>query len=128
MDYILYMPISKTKILEGVIVYFHRTLFGVKEVPTSSSDQIGSIAGLYTSSAYAVLFVNYLGYDGLDQYPHPYVQHPTCHVQSAIIALNHALEKLRAEFPSVNKFKLFTAGYSEGASYALWLEKCLEKP
>ena len=63
MDYILYMPLSKSKVLKGVILYYHPTLFGIKEVPTSSTDQINGIAGLYLTSAYAVLFINYLGYD-----------------------------------------------------------------
>ncbi len=57
------MPLSKSKVLKGVILYYHPTLFGIKEVPTSSTDQINGIAGLYLTSAYAVLFINYLGYD-----------------------------------------------------------------
>lgn len=76
MDYVIYMPISTTKILEGVIIYFHSTLYGVRQVPTSGSDQINSIAGLYTANGYAVVFIDYLGYQNTDQFPHPYLQYP----------------------------------------------------
>lgn len=30
MDYVLFTPISKSKALEGVVIYYHPTLFGVK--------------------------------------------------------------------------------------------------
>lgn len=56
------------------------------------------------------------------------MQYPTCHVKSSILALNKALRKLKAEFPAISRFRLFAAGYSEGAAYALWLERCLSRP
>lgn len=52
--------------------------------------------------------------------------YPKIHVKSAILALNHALSTIKTAFPSSKVFNLFTIGYSWGASYALWLEKCLE--
>ena len=95
MDYVLYMPISKTKVLAGVIIYYHPTLFGTREVPTSNTNQINAIAALYITSAYAIIFINYLGYKKIDSIPHPYVQYAPCNTKSSIIALNSALVQLK---------------------------------
>ncbi len=128
MDYVLYMPISKTKVLKGVVMYYHHTLFGTKDVPTSSTEQINAIASLYLTSGYVVIFINYLGYKKTNIFPHPYVQYAPCNTKSSIMALNSALPKLKDMFPSISKFKLFVVGYAEGAAYALWLERCLAQP
>lgn len=93
MDYVLYTPISK--ILKGIIAYFHPTLFGLKQTPTSETDQVSAIAGLYVTSGYAILFIDYLGYSKEEGNPHPYVQYPNCNTLSAILALNKALKKLK---------------------------------
>ncbi len=42
-------------------------------------------------------------------------------VKSAILSLNNALDKIKPAFPTVKNLNLFSVGYSEGASYALWL-------
>lgn len=128
MDYSIYMPVSKTRALNGVIIYYHHSTFGVQEVPTADPGIINTIASLYLTSAYAIVFINYLGYNSGDLFPHPFVQYPTCNTKSSIIALNSVLPKLKRQYPAINKFKLFAAGYSEGAAYALQLEKCLAQP
>lgn len=62
MSYALYTPVSKMNIIKGIVAYFHPTLFGLAQTPTSNTDQINAIAGLYISNGYAILFIDYLGY------------------------------------------------------------------
>lgn len=62
MKYVLYMPYPEVKTIKGVVMYFHPTLFGISEIPTNAPTQVSSIAALYVSSAYAIIFINYLGY------------------------------------------------------------------
>lgn len=42
--------------------------------------------------------------------------------------MNNAIDSLKSMFPSVESLDLYSVGYSEGALYALWLEKCLKSP
>lgn len=54
--------------------------------------------------------------------------HPGQNVKSAINALNNALDTIRDQYGSMSVLPLFTVGYSEGASYAMWFEKCVQEP
>lgn len=74
MDYVIYIP--NVAQIAGIIMYYHPTLFGISEVPTSGTSQINAFAGLYVTSGYAIIFINYLGYNKNDDFPHPYVTFP----------------------------------------------------
>lgn len=123
MKYSIFLPTSSN--IKGVIVYFSPTQFGRLETPTKSSKQITAIAGLYVSQGYSIIFPNYLGYLDVDNYPHPYLLYPQVNTKSAILCLNNAISKIKAAFPLIKNVNLFSIGYSEGASYSIWLQKCL---
>lgn len=82
----MYLP--GTKILKGLVVYNHATLFGKYDLP-ANSQLAAAIATLYAASGYAVLFPNYLGYDHADNFPNPFVIHPTLNILASIRALNN---------------------------------------
>lgn len=113
MNYVIYMP--KTKQIKGVILYFHPTLFGVLQIPTKSPVEVAAISSLYASNGYAVVFPNYIGYDGFSSdkdTPHPYVTYPWQNVKSGMLALNSALKTIKGEYTFKELFPLFTIGYS----------------
>lgn len=53
--------------------------------------------------------------------------YPQENLQSAISSLNDISGDLAYLFKN-QQFDLFSVGYSEGASYSLWLDKCLSDP
>lgn len=67
------------------------------------------------------MFINYIGYDKNSDLPHPYVLFPEQNVQSAIAALNDVRPTLTEKYSYNQFFNLFAVGYSEGASYSLWM-------
>lgn len=88
----MYLP--ATKILKGLVLYNHATLFGKYDVP-ENSQQTPAITALYASSGFGILYPNYLGYKYFDSFPHPYVLYPTMNIQSSILALNKAEKEIK---------------------------------
>ena len=94
MRYLLSLP-RKTQKIKGVVLYFHSTIFGTYEIPVCQTALFSSIAALYTSNGYAIIFPNLLGYEGVDYYPHPYFMYPWQNVKAGILALNDGLDYLK---------------------------------
>ena len=116
----VYFPIwmNKSKIPKGVVIYFHPTLFGVKQVPTNYFDLQFAIASLYANNGYVAVFPSYIGHDPNSSTPHPYVMYLGQNIQSGIVCLNDISQELKRTY-NISKINLFSVGYSEGASYSI---------
>jgi len=80
--------------LKGVIIYFHPTIFGRYNAPSSNNEYYETIGGLYASQNYAVVMPDLIGFSDSGD-PHPYVLYPQQNVKCAILALNHAYSQIR---------------------------------
>ncbi len=115
--------------LRGVVVYFHGTTFNKAQV--GSDFQHGETqlcAQVFASQGYVVITPDYVG-QGVDwQNVHPYVLYPEVSAQTAVDMVDAAIPLLTETFdlqPGDPALKLFSTGYSEGGSYALWFNTYL---
>lgn len=122
----LLMPlgIDKTK-LKGVVVYFHGTTFDKQQVGSNyaSNTETQLMAQVFASQGYVVVIPDYVG-QGVDwQNVHPYVLYPRVSAKTAVDMLAAVKPLIMSQY-SFNgaepALKLFSTGYSEGGSYALW--------
>ena len=121
------MPIpQKGKSIKGLVAYSHPTIFGKEGAPSRNSDYEQALAGLYAANNYGLLVPNYLGFNLESSEPHPYILYPETTVRTMIATLNDAVPFLKEKYPDFN-LNLYSAGYSEGAGYSLWLHKCLQE-
>jgi hypothetical protein len=126
MTSILFLP-ADVKTLTGIITYQHPTIVGKKNGPSALKEETLAIGGFYASRGFAVIFPNYLGFLN-DTDPHPYSIYPQQTVRSIVTALNTLVEDGMFANYSNEFIPLHAVGYSEGASYSLWVSKCLSKP
>ncbi len=116
---------------KGVILYFHPTAFDKAGVPSMTyknehTKQDLMYASLYASQGYIVVLPDYIG-QGIDyKNIHPYVIFPEPNVISAIQLLNNVSDLIKDKY-GINQINLFSAGYSEGAGYSIWLAKYLKE-
>lgn len=92
MPYVVYKPIWEkgTRVPKGVVIYYHSTLFGIKQVPTSAESLLSEIfilASMYANNGYIFVVPNYIGYDS-NSTVHPYLTYPGQNLQSGIQCLN----------------------------------------
>jgi hypothetical protein len=122
----LLMPegIDATQV-KGVVVYFHGTTFDKSQVGSSYDNSVETQlnAQVFASQGYIVAIPDYVG-QGVDwQTVHPYVLYPEVSAQTAVDMLTAIKPTLSNRFgftATELPLKLFSTGYSEGGSYALW--------
>jgi hypothetical protein len=61
-----------------------------------------------------------------DTDPRPFLLYPEVVVRSAVTTLNELVSFLKG-FANVTP-NLYSLGYGEGGSYALWFSKCISSP
>lgn len=122
----LLMPlgIDKTKV-KGIVTYFHGTTFNKQQVGSNhaTNPETQLMAQVFASQGYIVIVPDYVG-QGIDwQNVHPYVLYPQVSAKTAVDMLT-AVKPLIVSRYGYNggepALKLFSTGYSEGGSYALW--------
>lgn len=77
----------ETEYIKGIIAYFHPTVFGKWNSPSSLNETYKAIAGFFASQGYAVVMPDYLGYAN-DPDQHPYVLYPQQTVRGTVNLLN----------------------------------------
>lgn len=60
MGYAAFLP--NVQKLQGVVLYFHGTILGTKDIPTNFGDDYLAIGSLFTSQGYATIIPNNIGY------------------------------------------------------------------
>lgn len=120
---LLLPPQTKPK---GVILFFHSTMTGKLRVPSLrfSDYKAKMLAAIFAANGYVVVAPDYIGLGGDYKSEHPYIIYPRPNVNDGhdmLIASLPVLHKYNLAFD--NNIPLFVAGYSEGASYALWFSK-----
>lgn len=123
----LLMPlgINKSK-LKGVVVYFHGTTFNKQMVGSNyaTNPETQLMAQVFASQGYVVAIPDYVG-QGVDwQNVHPYVLYPRVSAKTAVDMLAAVKPLIMAQYGfngAEPALKLFSTGYSEGGSYAVWL-------
>ncbi len=123
----LLMPqgISASQV-RGVIVYFHGTTFNKEQVGSEYLDNTETqlTAQVWGSQGYIVLIPDYVGQGDDWQNVHPYVLYPRVSAQTAVDMLAAVQPTIVDEYSFASDappLKLFSAGYSEGGAYSLWL-------
>ena len=59
----MYRPLeTEQKGIKGVILYFHSTIFGRRNGPSSNSNYWRTLGNFYASQNYVVLIPNFLGF------------------------------------------------------------------
>ena len=111
--------------LKGVVTYFHGTTFD-KAMVGSNYDGSGEtrlLAEVFASQGYVVVIPDYVGQGADWQNVHPYVLYPQVSAKTAVDMLAAVAPTIRAQYPldAGAQLKLFSAGYSEGGAYSLWL-------
>lgn len=119
---LVFLPIIKMP--RGIVIYYHKTVFGKYNGPSSLGPDFLAIGGLYASQGYAVVIPEYIGF-GDDKNSHPFILYPQQNVRSAVHALNQIDSDGLWKIYSESKFPLHSIGYSEGGSYSVWMSKCL---
>jgi hypothetical protein len=110
-----------------VIIYFHPTIFGRYNTPSSNKPYWSILAGFYASQNYVVVLPDFIGFSDSGD-PHPYIVYPKQVVACAVHALNNVYDYIKSYFPLNNgTFNVYSVGYSEGASYSIWMSKCLSQ-
>jgi len=126
----LLMPVGISKAqVKGIVVYFHGTTFNNAQVGSTfaGSGETQLVAQVFASAGYIVIIPDYVG-QGVDfVHVHPYVLYPKVSAQTAADMLAAVKPKLTTQygFSGTDTLKLFSMGYSEGGSYALWFNQYL---
>lgn len=111
------------KVLFPTISFQHGTLFDVAEVPSNNFPQQIQIAAL-GSAGYFTLAPDYLGFDSVYTFTHPYyvAQYSANAVRDMLLASKEfiALKNIK-----LNK-QLFLAGYSQGGNVTMAAAKSIE--
>jgi len=86
----MYRPLeTEKKMIRGVILYFHPTIFGRSNGPTSNSQYWQALGSLFASQNYVFLVPNFLGFGNIEPTKtHPYVIYPRQIVNASIAVLN----------------------------------------
>lgn len=116
--------------LRGVIVYFHGTTFSKNQVGSNLNNPETQLsAQVFASQGYVVLIPDYVGQGQDWQNVHPYVLYPRVSAQTAVDMLAAVKPTLLQEYALTEQdaLKLFSVGYSEGGSYALWFNTYLRE-
>lgn len=107
-----------------MVLYYHPSVFDKSLVPTNMGDEYMAIAALYATRGYAVLMPDGIGLGRDYQRVHPYILTPLPNVANGYYGLAEVARKVRNIFGTKSQIPLFVAGYSEGASYAVWFYRC----
>lgn len=120
---ILLPPQIKPK---GVILFFHSTMTGKLRVPSLRFNDYKAkmLAAIFAANGYVVVAPDYIGLGDDYKSEHPYIIYPQPNVDDGRDMLIASLPVFKKyDLQLNNKIPLFVAGYSEGASYALWFSK-----
>lgn len=110
--------------IAGVIVYFHGSVFGKCFVPSKLHQYYAGVIAYYLARKYAVILPDYIGLGTDYNNSHPYQLYPKQNIQNMAYAMNYSRPILASRFSRSMPFKTYSVGYSEGASYSLWLNLC----
>lgn len=122
------ISLPATKTIKGVVLYFFPTTFDKSSPPSADKNKFYKlIGGLYASQNYAVVFSDHLGMGNDSAHVHPYLLYPQQQAKAGIFLLNEVLSTLNKNYGNhtkSNPWPLMTAGYSDGANYAVWFSLC----
>lgn len=118
------IPVTNIK---GVVLYFHGTEAIKSQIPSNFKGNTSAYYGLdlsaiFAAQGYIVVAPDYIGLGDSTQPMHPYIEHPELNVDSGMYMLKatrQLLQSLNLVNPS-QQLNLYTTGYSEGGSYAMW--------
>ena len=129
----LLMPLGISKAqIKGVVVYFHGTTFNKQMVGSNYSGNVETqlMAQVFASQGYIVAIPDYVG-QGVDwQDVHPYVLYPQVSAKTAVDMLAAVKPLIVSQYGFTGAepaLKLFSTGYSEGGSYALWFSTFISR-
>ncbi|MFN8770384.1 MAG: alpha/beta hydrolase family protein [Neisseriaceae bacterium] len=128
---IYYPEISKNKI-KGVVLFFHPTFFAKSSVSSyDPKNRVNrSIAALFASYGYIVLYPDYIGMGYNRKQVHPYVLYPKVNALDGLSILTASQQFLIRNnlLPDKHhKIPLFLTGYSEGSAYAMWFSRLYQE-
>ena len=110
----MYQPDKRllpNKTINGVVFYFHPTIFGRYNGPSTRTNVWDALGTLYASQNYVFVATDYLGYNSDVDLPHPYVLYPEQILRTAVSTLNLVQERISFNYSQSN-INLYTAGYS----------------
>ena len=76
---VMYQPDKKNlvnKTINGVVFYFHPTIFGKYNGPSTRTTVWDALGTLYASQNYVFVATDYLGYNSYPEMVHPYALYP----------------------------------------------------
>lgn len=122
------ISLPKIKTVKGIVLYFYPSTLDKSSFPSNRKSKFyKALAALYGSQGYPVVFVDYVGRSVDSAHVHPYLFYPQQQAVAGIHVLNEAIKILNKRYGNrtqQNPWPLMTAGYSEGANYAVWFSIC----
>ena len=122
------IPAAKVK---GIVTYFHGTTFNKAMVGSNyaTNGETRLAAQVFASQGYIVVIPDYVGQGVNWADVHPYVLYPRVTAKTAVDMLAAVAPTIRAQYQldPAARLKLFSAGYSEGGAYSLWLTSFLNE-
>lgn len=121
------IPKVPVKSIKGVVLYFHGTEAVKSQVPSNFKGNASAYYGqdlsaIFAAQGYIVVAPDYIGLGDSTQAMHPYIEYPEPNVDSGMYMLKATRQLLQSlnVVSSSQQMSLFTTGYSEGGSYAMW--------
>lgn len=87
--YTIFWPIKNNSQIDGVVLYYHPTIFGNYNGPTEKSAYWRSLGMFYAAQNYILILPHLIGFNG-DGIPHPYIFYPAQTIGYGMFCLNDA--------------------------------------